>query len=171
MSIQRYDGTSLTVPTVHLNGTSRESLIAALVAASEALDVAYEKLKQTAPNGRDYYPQGGLAFPLASGQHLDRLGRLDSVKWEIDQLIAAVDAGGLLRREPCPATAGRETLCPPDELPWPDRCRDTMKAIRWLVDEGLRLGSVMEPTTALSQIRKAVDAWFARPVSKEQSHG
>ncbi len=49
------------LPTIHLNGTSKANLIEPLCEASQSLDLAYEALKRTGPNGRDYYPQGQAA--------------------------------------------------------------------------------------------------------------
>jgi hypothetical protein len=82
----------MTVPTVHLNGTSKRELINQLCEASNALNDAYEKLKRAAPNGRDYYPQGPSALTAATDEHMDRLRRVDAVKYEIDQLTLAIDA-------------------------------------------------------------------------------
>jgi hypothetical protein len=45
-------------PTIHPNGTTKERLLETIEGASLALKIAEEKLEQTAPNGRDYYPQG-----------------------------------------------------------------------------------------------------------------
>ena len=50
-------------PTIHANGTTKERLLEAIEGASLALKIAEEKLAQTAPNGRDYYPQGAYAVP------------------------------------------------------------------------------------------------------------
>jgi hypothetical protein len=80
----------MTIPTIHPNGTSRDTLIDALCAASSALDKAYAALKQTAPNGRDYYPQGADAMDSATREHMDRLRRVDVIKDEIDELTRAV---------------------------------------------------------------------------------
>jgi len=80
------------LPTIHLNGTSKANLIDALCTASVALDAAYSALKQTAPNGRDYYPQGAEALGKAIFEHMDRLRRLDVIKDEIDQLTMAIDS-------------------------------------------------------------------------------
>jgi len=77
--------------TIHLNGTSKEALVKALCDASEALEAAYQSLKQTTPNGRDYYPQGNQALKVALDEHDSRLRRVDSVKKEIDELTIAVD--------------------------------------------------------------------------------
>lgn len=82
------------LPTLHLNGTSKERLIDALCNASAALDGAYESLKQTAPNGRDYYPQGPAAYTKANDEHMDRLRRLDAIKSEVDALTLAIDELG-----------------------------------------------------------------------------
>jgi hypothetical protein len=84
----------MTVPTIHLNGTSKQSLIDGLCDASDALNTAYEALKQTAPNGRDYYTQGPQALAAATDEHLDRLRRLDAIKAEIDALTLAIDRQG-----------------------------------------------------------------------------
>lgn len=79
------------IPTIHLNGTSKESLIEDLCAASNALRAAYDALKQTAPNGRDYYPQGPKALEDATAEHFSRLSRVDSVRQEIESLAIAID--------------------------------------------------------------------------------
>lgn len=80
----------MTAPTIHMNGTSRDGLMEPLETASNALNDAYEALKQTAPNGRDYYPQGPEALSKATADHMGRLARLDSIKQEIDDLAFAI---------------------------------------------------------------------------------
>jgi hypothetical protein len=80
------------LPTIHLNGTSRERLVEQLCEASAALDAAYEALKRAAPNGRDYYPQGPAAMEAAEREHRDRMARVDAVKQEVDALTIAIDA-------------------------------------------------------------------------------
>jgi len=80
----------MTVPTIHLNGTSKDSLIEGLCEASQSLNDAYDALKRTAPNGRDYYPQGPLALDAATDEHMGRLRRLDEIKREIDELTNAI---------------------------------------------------------------------------------
>lgn len=84
----------MTIPTVHANGTSKAELIAALCAASEALDAAYIAMKRCGPNGRDYYPQGPHAIGEAQREHFARLMRVVAVKEEIDRLTMAVDEQG-----------------------------------------------------------------------------
>lgn len=80
------------IPTIHLNGTSRSRLSDLLDNASEALDCAYDALKRTAPNGRDYYLQGQDVLDKATAEHMSRLRRVDEVKQEIDLILLAIDA-------------------------------------------------------------------------------
>lgn len=82
--------THLTVPTVHLNGTSKESLLegyeTAYRALNECLDVVH---KATVPNGRDYYTQGDSAFYKAADEHGARIQKLREVQ---DDLLALFEA-------------------------------------------------------------------------------
>lgn len=80
------------LPCIHLNGTSRESLVNDLEGAGNALELAYQALKETAPNGRDYYPLAEGAFGVAVKEHMDRLRRLDAIKTEVDELIRSIAA-------------------------------------------------------------------------------
>jgi hypothetical protein len=77
----------MTVPDIHLNGTSKESLIEDLCTASAAIEAAYQAVKQTAPNGRDYYRVG-----IKELESAERLKKLDEVKHELDTLTMAIDA-------------------------------------------------------------------------------
>jgi len=75
---------SLTVPTVHLNGTSREELLRQLQDAWQAVFQARDALAKASPNARDYYPQGEHAYP-------DRRARaLLAVEQEISRLAEAI---------------------------------------------------------------------------------
>ena len=81
----------MTAPTIHSNGTGKQTLIDGLCDAADALNAAYAALKKCAPNGRDYYVQGGNAMERATAEHMDRLKRLDAIKEEIDALTIAID--------------------------------------------------------------------------------
>jgi hypothetical protein len=81
----------MTIPTVHDNGTSKARLIEGYEAASASIEAAYQAVKATAPNGRDYYPQGPAAMEQATAEHLARLKKLDEVRDEIDSIILALD--------------------------------------------------------------------------------
>lgn len=78
--------TATTMPTIHLNGTSREELNKGYMAAYYALKAAIDALAETGPNGRDYYPQGDRAIGEAIDQHRARMMRLAGVMEEIEAL-------------------------------------------------------------------------------------
>ena len=56
-------------PTVHLNGTSKDSLLKGYREAYESLNKAQEAMGQCSPHGRDYYPQGDNAIHEAIQEH------------------------------------------------------------------------------------------------------
>ena len=80
----------MTLPTVHLNGTSAKDLYADLERAYDAIQVAWEVLRRAAPNGRDYYPQGPRVVYQAEDEHVSRLQRLQSVQQELELLMEHV---------------------------------------------------------------------------------
>lgn len=80
----------MTPPTIHLNGTSAESLIEAYTAAYDALEVAYEAMKATYPNNRDFYVQGEHAIDAAIFEHRSRLQKIDDLKAGLDMLIGSI---------------------------------------------------------------------------------
>jgi len=77
-------------PTVHLNGTSRRSLVANYRAALEALSNAKLMLQEAAPHGRDYYPQGDAAIQTALDQHQGRIAEIDAIMGEIRTIYQSV---------------------------------------------------------------------------------
>lgn len=83
---------SLSVPTIHLNGTSKESLVRDLCAAHHALTEAGRKLAATCPNGRDYYVQDNpeAAIHKAMREHEARMAKLREVAHEIEQIAEAI---------------------------------------------------------------------------------
>jgi len=81
----------MTFPTIHANGTHPDTLKSDLDAAYEAIETAVDRLRQAAPNGRDYYPQGDAAFTAAANEHRDRIGKLRGVQAEIEAVMEAID--------------------------------------------------------------------------------
>lgn len=76
-------------PSVHMNGTSQKSLLDSRGDAYDALNKAYEVLKQTAPNGRDYYVSDDpKSLERATEQHMARLRAIQSV---MDSLESEMD--------------------------------------------------------------------------------
>lgn len=82
------------IPTIHLNGTSKEELVEALCNARAAIDDAITALRKTTPNGRDYYPQGPKATEWAVAEHSVRVHKLMEVRDEIEELAVAINEGG-----------------------------------------------------------------------------
>lgn len=85
-------------PTVHLNGTLGQDLADNAAAAIEALRAASKAHALTAPNARDYYPQGDDAYPAARKQYLDRVERLQAVTLEVAMLLENLTDQNAARR-------------------------------------------------------------------------
>lgn len=78
------------VPTIHMNGTSRQHLLDEVCAAGSALMNAMEALAKAAPNGRDYYPQGPEAIKQAGIEHRERIAKVKEVYDEVQRLAEAI---------------------------------------------------------------------------------
>ena len=76
---------TVSLPTVHLNGTSRDTLLEGYIAALDALRLAREALQAAAPNARDYYMQPN-SFALAVEEHAIRWTRLARLRETLDEL-------------------------------------------------------------------------------------
>ena len=81
---------TVSLPTVHLNGTSRDTLLEGYIAALDALRLAMEALQAAAPHARDYYVQAGDTFYMAQNQHFTRLARLRETLDELNTLAGHV---------------------------------------------------------------------------------
>ncbi len=73
-------------PTIHLNGSSAETLAHGYTEAIRRVADALEGLARCAPNARDYYVQGDHAFAAASREHLARVAKLEEVLVEVSVL-------------------------------------------------------------------------------------
>lgn len=80
----------VTKPTIHLNGTSPEALLAQYEQSALAISQAIRLLEEASPHGRDYYPQGPQALTAARAEHVTRLEVLHGVQKELQQLIEHV---------------------------------------------------------------------------------
>lgn len=91
----------MTHPTIHLNGTPRERFLESFCEARDAVRVAMAALRETTPNGRDYYPQGDLALSAASAEHAARVRALQGVHDDLADLAEGVaNAGSFRNPEP-----------------------------------------------------------------------
>lgn len=77
-------------PTVHLNGTSRDQLTSAFLAAYRAVNDAIDAVGEAAPNGRDYYTQGPDAISAATQEHRERIKALMQVRADMMALAEHV---------------------------------------------------------------------------------
>ena len=75
------------MPSIHLNGTSRDKLFEQYSDATAALRVAIKKLEDASPNARDYYLQGPSAYKEAEIQHNARILQLQGVMKEIYAIL------------------------------------------------------------------------------------
>lgn len=82
--------TGLSIPAVHVSGTSRDVLIEQLVTAMEALDGALAALQAACPNGRDYDPKGASAIHWALFRHVSRVQRLAEVRAELREIAESI---------------------------------------------------------------------------------
>jgi hypothetical protein len=77
-------------PTVHLNGTSKESLLNGYRVAMAAVRLAINAVQSTAPHGRDYYVQKDNPLQAAITEHSKRLQVLEHVYNELETLAQHV---------------------------------------------------------------------------------
>jgi hypothetical protein len=82
---------TISVPTIHMNGTSKNALIAQILEVRKALSKVFTAMADASPNGRDYYPQGDQAIIKAGAGHRSRLERLTSVYAELGEIAEAID--------------------------------------------------------------------------------
>jgi hypothetical protein len=81
------------LPTVHINGTSREELVRQQVETGQALRIALEKLAAAAPHPRDYYiNKNPRAYQVARAEHERRCGLLRDILRETEEIAEAIDA-------------------------------------------------------------------------------
>ena len=74
-------------PLIHMNGTSRRSLLEGYVKAKRAGVAFREALAECSPNGRDYYPLHDGALEEALEDQIERLQKVNSVIKQLDELI------------------------------------------------------------------------------------
>jgi hypothetical protein len=77
----------VTLPSVHINGTPKQSLFDDNMTALEAIDAAMLAVQKAAPHGRDYYVQDGEAYKTALAEHTARISKLNTVRRELLQIV------------------------------------------------------------------------------------
>lgn len=84
----------LAVPTIHMNGTSKNDLVEAIRAVRTHLQDALDAMSNISPNGRDYCVQNAGALLLAVAQHRDRVARIESVNEELMAIWEKIEDQG-----------------------------------------------------------------------------
>lgn len=69
----------ITPPTIHLNGTSAESLLEDALDVMRKISELLDAMQKGAPNARDYYVQGPDAFGKARAEHQWRMEQIQGV--------------------------------------------------------------------------------------------
>jgi hypothetical protein len=73
-----------TLPTIHLNGTSRKDLQESYDAVDDALHKLMDAWGRVEFNSRDYYVQGPEAFPKAQDERWAMANRIRELKEYVD---------------------------------------------------------------------------------------
>lgn len=79
------------LPTVHLNGTSKDRLIEDNRAVMGHLSRVLSAMHDASPNARDYYPQGPGAFTKAMEEHSERIKRVIALRSEMMEILAHLE--------------------------------------------------------------------------------
>lgn len=79
----------LSIPTVHLNGTSSGELVDLRCRTIDALNEAGDALAKMSPNGRDYYLEAG-GLTAANEQYDRRIGVLKTMIAELYSEVKAI---------------------------------------------------------------------------------
>jgi hypothetical protein len=69
-----------TLPTIHLNGTGATSLSNEYKDAYQTFKAAYEAFLNTTCHPRDFYPQGGEAWPQARAERDEVLSKMEDIQ-------------------------------------------------------------------------------------------
>ncbi len=88
------DQKKLTLPTLHLNGSSVHDLNERIMDAHAGVEEALVRLAAASPNARDYYPQGLGAWEKAVQEHDARMEKLREVARELLQVFEGIDEQG-----------------------------------------------------------------------------
>jgi hypothetical protein len=83
--------TELSIPTIHLNGTSSDALIDQWTTAGQALLGAIAALTAAWPNARDYYVQGPTAADEAKREHEARIKVLRDMRDDVTRIVEGIE--------------------------------------------------------------------------------
>lgn len=81
---------NVSIPTIHMNGTSAESLINDAMAAYQAVGKALDAMRHVTPNLRDYYIKGEKAGLKARNDHAARQKMLSDIREDLETIITGI---------------------------------------------------------------------------------
>jgi hypothetical protein len=81
------------LPTIHLNGSGRDRLIAGYTQAWRAMQKAREALADVEFHARDYYVQGDDAYQQARAQRDRQFDDLNRIQRELEAIILHISVG------------------------------------------------------------------------------
>ena len=81
---------TVTVPTLHLNGTGKTTLRDEYAAAYDAIDKAINALASATLNGRDYYPQPEGAYHQARSERDAAIDQLRQAHQYVGEMLAGI---------------------------------------------------------------------------------
>ena len=79
-----------TIPTLHLNGTSKTDLRDGYAAAYDAINNAIDALAKAELNGRDFYPQGPDAYYQARKERDEAFDKLYAARLYVEEVFAGI---------------------------------------------------------------------------------
>lgn len=86
---------TLEYPTIHLNGSSKSTLVKDLRAAYRAVQEAAAAVAQTAPHGRDYYVKEDIeSYRKARVQHDTRMEVLRTIAEDLATIAQEIEKQG-----------------------------------------------------------------------------
>jgi hypothetical protein len=80
----------ISIPTVHMNGTSYADLLEHVLKAYRSLRDTEQALRDMTPNGKDYYIQGDGAGEEARRQHQRRLNAIRDIQEELEEIACGI---------------------------------------------------------------------------------
>lgn len=80
----------LTLPTIHLNGSSADDLFEKNADAAGAIRAALNAMAKAAPHGRDYYVQGDEAINKAREEYWARWDKLREVLGDLESILESI---------------------------------------------------------------------------------
>lgn len=80
----------LTLPSIHMNGTSGQELLNQCLDVMRALEAAKKAIQNAVPNARDYYVQGPMAYHAARNEHIARLTAIQGITDQYNTIASHV---------------------------------------------------------------------------------